>query len=103
MTKTITLQMDKARNLKYGMNALINLENDLGKPLAQMGGEFKIEDFRIMLYHGLRWEDKELTLEQVGDLADIIMSEKGIKYLGDKLGEAIKSAMGNGKATPSKK
>ena len=103
MTKTITLEMDKARNLKYGMNALIELEKDLGRPLSQMGGDFKIEDFRVMLYHGLRWEDKDLTLEDVGDLADIVMSEKGIKFLGEQLGKAIQDAMGNGKATPSKK
>jgi hypothetical protein len=96
MKKVVTFEADKKRHLKYGMNALIQLEKELGKPLASIGaGEVKLEDLRTMLYIGLKWEDKELTYEQVGDVMDEAIENHGMEYLSQKLGEALQGAFGN--------
>lgn len=103
MKKIVTFEADKARNLKYGTNALIQLEKELGKPLTAMETEaFKIEDLRTMIYVGLKWEDKELTYDAVGDIMDEAIEKHGMEYLSKKLGEAIKGAFGN-TAMPSEK
>ena len=103
MKKIVTFDADKARNLKYGMNALIQLEKELGKPLTNMGAEeFKLEDLRTMLFIGLKWEDKELTKDAVGDIMDEAIEKHGMEYLSKKLAEALQGAFGN-TAMPSVK
>lgn len=103
MKKIISVEMDKHRNLKYGMNAMIQLEKELGKSLMGLAeDEFKLSDLRTMLYIGLKWEDKELTYEQVGDLMDDAIEKHGMEYLSTKLGEALQGAFGN-TAMPSAK
>lgn len=101
--KTITFDADKSRNLKFGMNALIQLEKELGKPLTSMGtDEFKLEDLRTMLYIGLKWEDKKLSQDSVGDIMDEAIAKHGMEYLSTQLGEALQGAFGN-TAMPFKK
>ena len=103
MKNIVSVEMDKMRNMKFGMNALIQLEKELGKPLTSMGtDEFKLEDLRTMLYIGLKWEDKSLTPDAVGDLMDESIEKNGIQYLSAKLGEALQGAFGQ-TAMPSKK
>ncbi|MCD4839729.1 hypothetical protein LRS37_12805 [Neobacillus sedimentimangrovi] len=104
MKKIVSFEADKMRNLKYGINALIELEKALGKPLTDMSSNnFKLEDLRTMLYIGLKWEDKELTPETVGDIMDAAIEKHGMEYLSKKLGEALEGAFGNAAAIPSKK
>lgn len=103
MKKVVTIKADKARNLKYGINGMIELEKELGKPLTALSTDaFSLSDLRTMLYVGLKWEDKELTHETVGEIMDIVIEDEGMEYLSEKLGEAITGAFGNS-AMPSKK
>lgn len=104
MKKIISIEADKNRHLKFGMNALIQLEKELGKPITSMAdeNEFKLEDLRTMIYVGLKWEDKNLTMEQVGDIMDEAIEKNGMEYLSEKLGEALEGAFGN-TAMPSEK
>jgi hypothetical protein len=103
MKKIISLDADKMRNLKYGMNAMIQLEKKLGKSLTSLANEeFKLEDLRTMLYIGLKWEDKELTEDQVGDIMDEAIEKHGMQYISDKLAEALQGAFGQ-TAMPSDK
>lgn len=95
MKKIVPFESDKMRNLKYGMNALIELEKALGKPITNMGDEFKLEDLRTMLYIGLKWEDKELTFEKVGDMMDETIEKHGMNYISEKLSEALQGTFGN--------
>lgn len=88
MKKITVINLDKERHLKYNLNALITAEKITGKKLAELGGEkgsFDLEFLRAMLYAGLIWEDKELTLEDVGDLIDM----ENLEYVTDRLGEAM--------------
>lgn len=101
MARLVTIEMDKQRHMKFGINGLIQLEKELGRPLTEMSEGLSMEDFRMFLYVGLRFEDKKLTPEKVGDLMDDVIEERGMEYLSEKLGEAM-GAM-NATALPSEK
>ncbi|WP_026565880.1 hypothetical protein [Bacillus sp. UNC41MFS5] len=104
MKKIVAFDADKTRNLKYGMNAMIQLEKKLGKSLTALANEeFKLEDLRSMLFIGLKWEDKELTEDAVGDIMDEAIEKHGMEYISEKLGEALQGAFGQQNAIPSQK
>lgn len=87
---------DKERHLRIGMNALVELEGLLGKPITAISGdEMALQDLRAMYYVGLKWEDKKLTLAKTGEIMDEIVDNHGMQYLSEKIGEAIKGAVGN--------
>lgn len=88
MAKMVTVELDKTRNLKFTLNALIIAESITGKKLADMGTDneaFDLTFLRAMLYAGLVWEDKDLTIESVGDLIDM----DNMEGVTEKLGEAM--------------
>ncbi|HID0815697.1 TPA: hypothetical protein ACXNW8_001306 [Clostridium botulinum] len=88
MQKIVTVTLDKERHLKYNLNALILAEKITGKKLSELGKKkdnFDLEFLRGMLYAGLKWEDKELTLEEVGDSIDM----DNLEEVTNKLGEAM--------------
>ena len=91
------IKMDKTRNLRYGMNALIELENLLGKPITELDDELSMKDMRTIFYVGLKCEDRELTHERTGELMDegIFNNEEGLQYLAETLGKAIERSLGS--------
>lgn len=102
--KIVKIRMDKERHLKFGMNATIQLEKDLGKPISQMGTSPSLEELSIIMFHGLKWEDKKLTLELVGDLFDEAVEHYGtFQEVVKLLMEAFSATFGEKNATPSKK
>lgn len=93
---------EEVRHLKFGFNALIELEQILGKSLTAIeDNELAMSDLRAMFYVALKHEDKELTLEGTGDVLDDMIGELGITAISEKIGEAISKSLGN-KALPSK-
>lgn len=99
MKKSVPIELDKVRNLRYGTNALCQMEDMLGKSISRLDEETGMKEFRVMLYCGLKWEDRKLTLMDVGNLMDGVISEKGIDYLNDKLSQALELALGTEKKT----
>lgn len=92
----VTLELDKPRTLRYGMNALVRIEELLGKTITKLDLEnISIKDLRTIVYAGLFHEDNTLNPEKVGDLIDE-HSELGI--VAEKLGEAMTLAFGKGNA-----
>ena len=88
--KLVVITLDKERILKFNLNALILAEEITGKKLASLGTDadgFDMVFLRGMLFAGLKHEDKELTLEQVGDMIDMDNMEE----VTTKLGEAMQS------------
>lgn len=88
VTKIVAIELDKERRLKFNLNALIIAEEISGKKLSELNAEeggFDLSFLRAMLYAGLKWEDRELTLEEVGDLIDM----ENMSDVTDKLGEAM--------------
>lgn len=88
MTKIVVINLDKERHLKFNLNALIIAEKITGKKISELGAEdggMDLEFLRAMLYAGLKWEDKELTLDSVGDYIDM----DNLGEVSEKLGEAM--------------
>lgn len=92
MKKGVLIELDKPRNLRYGLNALVTIEEQIGKPLTGLDfNNVSVKDLRAILYAGLFHEDKELTPEKVADLVDEFSS---IETISGKLGEAMTLAFG---------
>jgi len=87
MKKSVTIELDKARNLRYGLNALIKVEELTGKTITKLDLEnISMKDLRTILYAGLYHEDKDLTPEKVGELID---DYSDIGSIAEKLGQAF--------------
>jgi len=92
MKKSVTIELDKARNLRYGMNALVKVEEMTGKSITSLDLEsLSMKDLRTIVYAGIYHEDKELTPEIVGELIDDYST---IGEVAEKLGEAFTIAFG---------
>ena len=71
MKKSVTIELDKARNLRYGINALCTIEEIINKPITTLDlNNLSMKELRAILYAGLVHEDKSLTEESVGSLID---------------------------------
>lgn len=94
MKKGITIELDKPRTLRYGMNALAKIEDITKKPIVNIDlNNIGIRDLLAIIYAGLYHEDKSLTLEKVGDLVDEYSTMNDIA---EKVGEAFTLAFGSG-------
>lgn len=92
MKQGITITLDKPRTLRYGVNALAKIEDIIGKPLSALDlGKVGIKDLLAIVYAGLYHEDKNLTVEQVGDLID---EHSNLAEIAEKVGEALTLAFG---------
>lgn len=84
----VKIMLDKERTLKFDLNALIDVEDELGFPLAELGERgVTIKALRSLLFAGLSHEDSELTVRQVGSL--ITMDNIG------EVQDALTKAMGS--------
>ncbi|SCY25107.1 hypothetical protein [Alkaliphilus peptidifermentans] len=92
----VTLELDRPRTLRYGMNALVKIEELTGKPISKLDLEnISMKDLRTIVYGGLFHEDKSLTPEVVGNLIDEYSS---METVAEKLGKAMELAFGGGKS-----
>ena len=96
MKKGVLIELDKPRTLRYGLNALVIIEEQIGKPLTGLDfNNVSVKDLRAILYAGLFHEDKSLTPEKVADLVDEFSN---IEAISEKLGEAMTLAFGGSKS-----
>lgn len=94
---------DKTRNLKFGMSVVAELEKELGRPISTLESGISVSDLILIMFFGLKWEDKKLQLDQVGDLLDLAIEEhEGFKNVVEILLDALSSSFGKN-AVPSKK
>ena len=92
MRKSVTIELDKIRNLRYGLNALVKVEELTGKSITKLDLEnISMKDLRTILFAGLYHEDNDLTPEKVGELID---DYSNIGEVAGKLGEAFTIAFG---------
>lgn len=90
MKKLVKINLDKERTIKFNLNALITAEKITGKKLSELGDSkdsFDLEFLRGMLFAGLSHEDKDLTVEAVGEMIDM----DNLEDVTNKLGEAMNS------------
>lgn len=95
----VTINLDRPRRLRYTMNALVNMEEALGKPIGQIisefnAGVFGFKDIRAIIWAGLLHENPDLTQEQVGNIID---EAEALDYIIRQAGEALRSAFGSRK------
>ena len=86
-----TIELDKARNLKYGIKAIALVERKLEKNFTSIDFEkITIDEIVTILWSGLYHEDITLTTEKLLDIID----EKGISisYIVEKISESIDGA-----------
>lgn len=92
MKHGITINLDKPRTLRYGINALAKIEDLTNKPLVKLDlKNVGIKDLLIITYAGLCYEDSNLTIEKVGDIIDEYSS---LGEIAEKVGEALTLAFG---------
>ncbi|MEA1961281.1 MAG: hypothetical protein U9N81_08445 [Bacillota bacterium] len=92
----VTIELDRPRTLRYGMNALVKIEELTGKAISKLDLEnISIKDLRTIVYAGLFHEDKNLTPETVAELID---EHSELYIVATKLGEAMTMAFGSGNA-----
>ncbi len=92
MKKSVTIELDKARNLRYGINALVKVEELTGRPITKLDLEsLSMKDLRTIVFAGLYHEDKTLTAEKVGELID---EYSDVTSVAEKLGTAFTLAFG---------
>lgn len=90
--QSVTLELDKPRSLRFGLNALVRVEEMIGKPISKLDlDNISVKDMRTIIYAGLFHEDKNLTPERVGELID---DYSDINTVAEKLGEAMTEAFG---------
>lgn len=96
--RSIKVQMDKERVLKFDLNAFAELEDVVGSipELFRKLETGSLKAIRAFLWAGLLHEDKSLTIEHVGSLIDFQGLENISKQLQLALGDSLPEAtMGN--------
>jgi len=69
----VKITLDKERTLHFGFNAMADFERVTGLNALKIDwSNLNITSFRVLLWACLRRDDKELTLEKVGDLLDLM-------------------------------
>lgn len=100
----VEIELDKKRNIRFDLNALVELEDALGvtiDKLEEAAAKGGVKAIRKMLWIGLKQEDAELTELQVGAMIDISNVGHVTTVLSEAMGAAMGGAggdQGNGKA-----
>lgn len=91
MKKYVAIELDKTRNLRFGMQALMRIEDKLNKPFASINfeKEMKYSELSVIIWAGLVHEEPELTPESVANLIDEFTD---IQTAMEKVGEAMTNA-----------
>jgi len=89
MRQGVTLELETPRTLRFGTNAMVEAQDLLGRPINQLGADLGLKELRVLVYTGLKWDFKAITLAKAGDIIDEVMDAHGIGYLGEKITEAI--------------
>lgn len=86
------IQLDKTRNLRYGMKAISLIEKKFKKPIGKIDMDnLTMEDAATIIWAGLVHEDDKLTPNKVMDLVD---EYSNLKEVTKAMTEAIDEAFG---------
>ncbi|MDD4564770.1 MAG: hypothetical protein PHE79_04765 [Eubacteriales bacterium] len=87
------IELDKMRNLRYGMKAISLVEKKFKKPIAKLDmGSLTMEDSAILIWAGLAHEDQNLTADKVMELIDDYSSLPAVM---EAVGAAMTEAFGS--------
>lgn len=87
--------------LRISINALCKIEDILGYPMTEIEAHgMGIKEMRVIMTCGLI---PSVSMEEAGDIMDILLEEKGADGFMNLMLEAMQSAMGSSKdVVPSK-
>lgn len=89
------IQLDKARNLRYGMKSISLIEKTLDKNIMNLDLEnLSMTDTATIIWAGLYHEDKDLTVDIVMDLID---DHSNLTLACELMAKAFGEAFNNGK------
>ena len=90
----VSITLDRKRNLLLDLNAMVSFEEATGKNLLQgiTPDNLSAKDLRGLLWACLLHEDKELTLEKVGEM----VHSGNMESIATKLSSAWEVAMPEG-------
>ena len=84
MSNGVLIDLDKPRKLRFGLNAVCDLEDLVGKPISEMFPTKKEEQekmrfttIRAIIWAGLRHEDEAITPSIAGALIDDYCEKDG--------------------------
>lgn len=83
--KFVKINLDKERTLHYNLNALEKFEELTGVTVDKIGQSMSMKVLKALVFAGLMFEDKKLTLEQVGDMIGM----EDIQRVSEAIGEAF--------------
>lgn len=73
MAKAISIKLDKERHLRFTLGAIVEFEKLAGVKMTNLPPDIGLDMLLLLVYCGLKHEDKTLTVEKVGDMIDITM------------------------------
>lgn len=100
MKKTVSITLDRERQLKLDLNAMSEFEELTGKSLFTIGEALgQARYIRAMLYACMKSAKEEITLDEVGELIDM----DNFEYLHSRLNLLMNKSYGDQEATDDKK
>lgn len=94
--RTVPIVLDRARNLRFNINAIGDADHYLRATMTEVlrqafeGYGMRVSDTRVLLWAGLKHEDRHLTIERAGELIEqAIDNGMTMAELQLKIGEAI--------------
>lgn len=74
--KDYILDLDKPRELRFGFKASRMIRQRFGERSLDSLLNIKWDEVPVLVWAGLKWDDKQLTVEQVEDLLDDAIPKK---------------------------
>ena len=86
---TVILKLDREREIRYNIKAVIEAETILGMPFQKIVNEEGYAVLRGLLWAGLRHEDRRLSVDQVTGFLDKLMEEERINEVLPAIQQAL--------------
>lgn len=84
MSDGVLIDLDKPRKLRFGLNAVCDLEDLIGKPISEMfpttkadQAKMRFATIRAIIWAGLKHDDESLTPSIAGALIDDYCTKDG--------------------------
>lgn len=87
--KRVTIDLDRPRVLLLNLNAYCLAEEITGRNYMKSIEDLSFKDIRALLFAGLKHEDPNLTIENVGEMIDV----NNLSVVSDALSAAFVTSM----------